>query len=285
MMSHLKLKPMIFHMMREPLVNIAIEAARSAANIIIRAMKRLDTIKIAEKKPNDFVTEVDKRAEEAIITIIKKAYPKHAILGEESGEIAGNDYQWIIDPIDGTRNFIHGFPHFAISIAVMHKNKLIHGVIYDPVRQELFTASRGKGAHLNERRIRVSTRKSLKDDALLGTGFAYRHTDINDPLPNKIWNVMHPNCGDIRRAGSASLDLAYVACGRLDGFWELGLHIWDIAAGVLLIKEAGGIVCDLDGGETYFKTGHIVSANPLILRQLLKMIKPLLDEKNNKLSI
>lgn len=259
--------------MREPIINIAVEAARSAAIIITRAMKRLDTVKIAEKKPNDFVTEVDQRVEEEIISIIKKAYPSHSILGEESGEIKGDDYQWIIDPIDGTRNFIHGFPHFAISIAVAYKNKIEHGVIYDPTRQELFTATRGKGAHLNEHRIRVSQRKQLKD-CLLGTGFAYRHIDKTHILPTKILQSILPICGDIRRAGAATLDLAYVACGRLDAFWEMGLHIWDIAAGQLLVKEAGGMICDLHGGEDYLKTGNIVAANPVIMRQFLKTIKP-----------
>lgn len=264
--------------MREPIINIAVEAARAAGNIIVRAMKRLDTVKIAEKHPNDFVTEVDQRVEQEIISIIQKAYPTHSILGEEGGEIQGDDYQWIIDPIDGTRNFIHGFPHFAISIAVAHKNKLEHGVIYDPIRQELFTASRGKGAHLNERRIRVSQRKHL-GECLLGTGFAYRHVTNDHTIPSRILHGIIPVCGDIRRAGAATLDLAYVACGRLDGFWELGLHIWDIAAGILLVKEAGGMVCDPSGGENYLKTGNIVAANPAIMRQFLKTIKPHLDEK------
>lgn len=262
--------------MREPIINIAVEAARAAGNIITRAMKRLDLVKIAEKHPNDFVTEVDQRVEEEIIAIIKKAYPTHGTLGEESGEVKGDDYQWIIDPIDGTRNFIHGFPHFAISIAVTYKNKIEHGVIYDPVRQELFTASRGKGAQLNERRIRVSQRKHL-EECLLGTGFAYRHIDKTNTVPGKILQSVLPVCGDIRRAGAATLDLAYVACGRLDGFWEMGLHIWDIAAGILLVKEAGGMVCDPHGGEDYLKTGNIVAANPTIMRQFLKTIKPQLD--------
>jgi myo-inositol-1(or 4)-monophosphatase len=263
--------------MREPLINIAVEAARAAGTIIVRAMKRLDTIKIAEKKPNDFVTDVDQRVEQEITSIIKKAYPSHGILGEEGGEQKGDDYQWIIDPIDGTRNFIHGFPHFAISIAITYKNKIEHGVIYDPVRQELFTATRGKGAHLNERRIRVAQRKHL-EECLLGTGFAYRHIDKDATVPGKMLHAVLPICGDIRRAGAATLDLAYVASGRLDGFWEMGLHIWDIAAGILLVKEAGGMVCDPYGGEDYLKTGNIVAANPVIMRQFLKTIKPQLVE-------
>lgn len=262
--------------MREPLINIAVEAARNAGTIITRAMQRMDTVKIAEKAPNDFVTEIDRRVEQEITNIIKKAYPSHSILGEESGLIEGDDYQWIIDPIDGTRNFIHGFPHFAVSIAITYKQKIEHGVIYDPLRQELFTATRGKGAQLNERRIRVSTRKHL-EECLLGTGFAYRHVDRTAVLPTNILQAVLPNCADIRRAGAATLDLAYVACGRLDGFWEMGLHIWDIAAGLLLVKEAGGLICDLNGGEDYLKTGNIVAANPIIMRQVLKLIKPLND--------
>jgi len=258
--------------MREPIINIAIEAARAGAVIIMRAMKRMDMVKVTEKSHNDFVTEVDQRVEQEIISVIKKAYPTHAILGEESGETDGDDYQWIIDPIDGTRNFIHGFPHFAISIAVMHKNKIEYGVIYDPLRQELFTAIRGKGAQLNNQRIRVSSRKTL-ETALLGTGFAYRHGDANADLPDEAFKSILPICGDIRRAGAATLDLAYVACGRLDGFFENGLHLWDIAAGILLVKEAGGMICDTAGGEDYLKTGNVVAANTVLIRQLLKVMK------------
>lgn len=259
--------------MREPIINIATDAARSAGNLIIRAMSRMDKVKISEKGPNDFVTETDQRVEREIISIIHKAYPSHAILGEESGEIAGDDYTWIIDPIDGTRNFIHGFPHFAVSIAFAYKNKIEHGVIYDPVRQDLFVATRGKGAFLNDRRIRVSTCKTI-NESLLGTGFAYRHTDAEDPAPMNIMQTIMPISGDIRRAGAATLDLAYVACGRLDGFWEMGLKLWDIAAGILLVKEAGGMVCDLHGGEDYLKTGNVVAANPVLMRQLIKTMKP-----------
>lgn len=259
--------------MREPFINIAIEAARAAGNLITRAIKRLDTIKIAEKRPNDYVTETDQRVEQEIVNIILKAYPTHGIIGEEGGERKGKeqDYLWIIDPIDGTRNFIHGFPHFAISIALMYKNRLEHGVIYDPIRQELFTASRGKGARLNDKRIRVSPRKHLQE-CLLGAGLAYHRLDKEKTI--NMLAAIQPYCSDIRRAGAATLDLAYVACGRLDGYLELGLHSWDIAAGILLVKEAGGLVCDTTGGEDYFKTGNIVAANPKILRQLLKIVKP-----------
>lgn len=259
--------------MHDPILNIAIDAARSAGTLMLRAASRLHTVKITEKKPNDFVTEVDQRVENDIINHIKKAYPSHGILAEESGTIEGDDTVWIIDPIDGTRNFIHGFPHFAVSIAIMIKKKIEHAVIYDPNRDELFTATRGKGAHLNNHRIRVSARKKL-EQCLLGTGFAYRHTDPDDAVPAQIFQSLVPLCGDVRRAGAATLDLAYVACGRLDGFWEMGLKIWDIAAGILLIKEAGGIVCDFSGGETYLQTGNVVTANPVIIRQFLKTIRP-----------
>lgn len=259
--------------MRDPILNIAIEAARAAGVVIVRAMKRMDMVTITEKGPNDFVTETDEKAERAIINIIKKAYPSHGIIAEESGEAEGDEYQWIIDPIDGTRNFIHGFPHFAVSIAVMHKGILQHGVIYDPCKQELFTATRGKGALLNDRRIRVSACKKI-EQGLFGTGFAYRHSDKENLIPVRILQSILPMSGDIRRAGAATLDLAYVACGRLDGFWEMGLKIWDIAAGILLIKEAGGMVCDPHGGENYLKTGDIVAANPVLMRQFIKTIKP-----------
>lgn len=262
--------------MRDPILNIAVDAARAAGNIIVRALQRLDTIKIAEKGPNDFVTNVDQRAEQEIFNIIHKAYPSHGFLGEESGASAGDDFQWVVDPLDGTRNFIHGFPHFAVSIAVMNKNKIEYGVIYDPLRQELFTASRGKGAQLNDRRIRVANRKNL-NEGMFGTGFAYRHSDPDNPIPKKIFNCVINSC-DVRRVGASTLDLAYVACGRLDGFWELGLKLWDFAAGILLVKEAGGIVCDQFGGEDYLKTGNIVTANPILVRQFLKLIKPYLDE-------
>lgn len=258
--------------MRDPLINIAIQAARSAGNIVIRALDRLDKIQISQKKPNDYVTDIDQKAEREIISIIRKAHPNHGILGEESGEIDGNDYTWIIDPIDGTRNFIHGFPHFAVSIAITYKGKIEHGVTYDPVRQELFSASRGKGAQLNDHRIRVGKNKAL-EECLLGTGFPHRHSPEEVRAYIASLEALMPLAGDVRRAGAATLDLAYVACGRLDGFWEMGLKEWDLAAGALLIKEAGGLVCDYNGGEDYMKHGNIVGANPKILKLLLQQIK------------
>lgn len=259
--------------MKDPLVNIAIQAVRAAGNIIMRAADRLDNITVTEKRPHDFVTEIDKLAEKEIIATIRKAYPTHAILSEECGEIPGNDTLWIIDPLDGTRNFIHGFPQFAVSIAIRHKNKIEHGVIYDPIRQELFTSSRGKGAQLNDKRIRVSKRTQL-EDSLLGTGFPYRHSKPHQVAYTETLQALLPICGDLRRAGAAVLDLAYVAAGRLDGFWELGLKTWDLAAGTLLIKEAGGLVTDVLGGDDYLNSGNVVAANSKILKQMLQIIRP-----------
>lgn len=259
--------------MRNPLINIATTAVRSAGTIIMRALDRLDKVKVAQKQPNDYVTEVDQAAEKEIISIIRKAYPNHAIIAEESGEIAGDDYTWIIDPLDGTRNFIHGFPQFAISIAVSYKGKIEHGVIYDPVRQELFLASRGKGAQLNDHRIRVSSHKTL-EECLLGTGFPFRHSPNHLRAYTQSLEAVIPLCGDVRRAGAATLDLAYVAAGRLDGFWEMGLKIWDLAAGTLMIREAGGLVCDFSGAEGYLESGNVVAANPKILKLLLQQVRP-----------
>lgn len=261
--------------MREPIINIAVKAARAAGNIIIRALDRLDTVHVSQKRPNDYVTDIDQKAEQEIISVIRKAHPNHAILGEESGETSGEEFTWIIDPIDGTRNFIHGYPQFAVSIGIRYKGKIEHGVIYDPVSHELFTASRGKGARLNDTRIRVSKRTQL-EDCLIATGFTHRSSKPLLAAHLGALETLIPQCGDIRRPGAATLDLAYVACGRLDGFWELGLKIWDIAAGTLLIKEAGGLVCDKEGGEDFLNTGDVIAGNPKILKLLLKNLKPFL---------
>jgi len=255
-----------------PMLNIAVRAARSAGNLITRNIDRLDQLTIQTKERNDFVSEVDRQAEQEIIQVLRKAYPGHAILAEESGAHGGDDYEWIIDPLDGTTNFLHGFPQFAVSIALRHKGRLEQAVIYDPLRQELFTATRGAGAHLNERRIRVSTRRTL-DGALLGTGFPFRQQQHLDAYLG-MFRSLFPMTAGIRRAGSAALDLAYVACGRLDGFWEIGLSAWDMAAGVLLIQEAGGLSGDLSGGHDHFSDGNIVSANPKLFPLILKAIRP-----------
>lgn len=255
-----------------PMLNIAIRAARSAGDIIVRNMERLDRLSVQDKDRNDFVCEVDRQAEQEIIHILRKAYPGHAILAEESGSRAGDSYQWIIDPLDGTTNFLHGFPQFAVSIALRHNNRLEQAVIYDPVLQELFTATRGSGALLNDRRIRVTSRKHL-DGALLGTGFPFRAQQHLDAYLG-MFRALFPETAGIRRAGSAALDLAYVAAGRLDGFWEIGLKVWDMAAGVLLIQEAGGLSGDFAGGHDYLQNGNIISANPKLFPVILKTIRP-----------
>jgi len=260
-----------------PTLNIAIKAARRAASIITRASMDVDQLKVATKQPKDFVTEVDKAAEAAIIGILRDAFPQHAILAEETGASGDSDYVWIIDPLDGTTNFIHGFPQYAISIAQTYKGVLSHAVIYDPTRNELFTASKGAGAFLNDRRLRVSKRIYLQD-TLIGTGFPFRVLDHLDAYVGIFRDLTGKTAG-IRRPGAASLDLAYVAAGRLDGFWEIGLSPWDMAAGILLITEAGGLVGDLSGEAAYMETGNIVAGNPKIFGQLLQVIAPHLNEK------
>ena len=251
-----------------------VKAARRASQIINRASHDVEHLKITTKQQSDFVTEVDKAAEAAIIDVLREAYPDYGILAEESGltagEGAGSEYQWIIDPLDGTTNFIHGFPQYAVSIALAHKGQLNQAVVYDTTRNEMFTASKGGGAFLNERRIRVT--KCLKlEDSLLGTGFPFRVFDHVDAYLG-IFKELTQRTSGIRRTGAASLDLAYVASGRLDGFWEFGLSPWDMAAGCLLISEAGGLVGDLSGGESYMKTGNLVAGTPKIFSQLLQII-------------
>ena len=257
-----------------PALNIMIKAARRASQIINRASQDVEHLKITTKQQSDFVTEVDKAAEAAIIEVLREAYPDYGILAEESGltpgENAGADYQWIIDPLDGTTNFIHGFPQYAISIALAYKGQLNQALIYDTLRNEMFTASKGSGAFLNERRIRVS--KCLKlEDSLIGTGFPYRVFTHVDAYMG-IFKELTQRTSGLRRPGAASLDLAYVACGRLDGFFEFGLSPWDMAAGCLLITEAGGLVGDLSGGETYMKTGNLIAGSPKTFSQLLQVI-------------
>ncbi|MDO9370990.1 MAG: inositol-1-monophosphatase [Gammaproteobacteria bacterium] len=263
-----------------PLLNIAVRAARAAGNTIARAVDRLDSYEVSQKSKNDFVSEVDLLAEQEIIKVIRKAYPSHAILAEESGSHEGDEYQWIIDPLDGTTNFLHGFPQFAVSIALAHKGKLEHAVIYDPLRQELYTASNGGGARLNERRLRVTKLKGL-DGALLGTGFPFRKTEHLDAYL-KMFRELTLLTAGIRRAGSAALDLAYVAAGRMDGFWEIGLAPWDMAAGALLIQEAGGMVSDFGGGDEFLASGNIVAGAPKVHEALLKTITPFLTAQIKK---
>jgi myo-inositol-1(or 4)-monophosphatase len=256
--------------MTHPLLNIAVTAARKAGNIIIRAVDRLETVKVSSKSDNDFVTDIDKAAENAIIEIIHKAYPSHSILAEECGYHKGDDMTWIIDPLDGTLNFIHGFPHFAVSIAVKYKNVIEHGVVYDPIRQELFTASRGQGAKLNRFRLRVSQHSALKG-AMLGTGFPYKDIAFLDKYLQQFSAFTHKGVS-IRRPGAAALDLAYVAAGRLDGFWEYGLSPWDIAAGALLVTEAGGLLSEPGGGQNYLESGNLAAANAKLMDEILNVI-------------
>ena len=259
-----------------PMMNIAVRAARSAGNVLLRYYDHVDTVAVHSKGLNDFVSEVDKASEQAIIDVLHRSYPDHAILAEESGQHRGNEYQWIIDPLDGTTNYLHGFPQFSVSIALAHRGVMEHGLVYDPLREEMFTASRGAGAQLNDRRIRVTDRKSLQG-ALLGTGFPYRIHNQIDPYLGMFKALILETAG-IRRPGSAALDLAYVAAGRLDGFWELGLSAWDTAAGSIIINEAGGTVTDIAGGERYQETGNILAANVKLHKILLKSIKPHLNE-------
>ena len=260
-----------------PTTNIAIRAARDAGRVLLRYYDRVDTLKVAAKQRNDFVSEVDKAAEAAIINVIRKAYPQHAILAEESGDISGNEFQWVVDPLDGTTNYLHGFPQFSVSIALKHRNELQTGVVYDPLREELFTAERGGGAFLNERRMRVTTRKDL-NGALLGTGIPFRDQTHMDAYLGMMKDLAKDSSG-IRRPGSAALDFAYLAAGRIDGFWELGLAPWDFAAGALLVKEAGGVVSDMAGGERYLDTGNVVAGGLRVHQAMLKAIQPHLNER------
>jgi len=254
-----------------PTLNIAVKAARRAATIINRASTQIDLLPVQTKSPNDFVTEVDRAAEAAIIDVLRDAYPQHGILAEESGQTGEGEYQWIIDPLDGTTNFIHGFPQYAISIALARNGVLEQAVVFDPTRNELFTASKGTGAYLNERRIRVSKRIRLSE-SLIGTGFPFREFDHLDAYLAMFRDLTQRTAG-IRRPGAAALDLAYVACGRLDGFWEMGLQPWDMAAGVLLIQEAGGLVSDLAGEADFMRSGNIVAGGPKVFGQLLPVIQ------------
>ena len=242
-------------------------AARKAGDVIARGIDRFDAFTVSEKAPNDFVTEIDRAAEQRIIDTIRKSYPGHAILAEESGAHGRNDFEWIIDPLDGTANFMHGFPHVAVSIAVRHRDRIEHGVVFDPLRQELFTASRGSGGRIGDRRLRVAARSNLKG-AMIGSGLPFRELAGID-LHHAALKALMSKSAQIRRSGSAALDLAYVAAGRLDGFWESGLAPWDIAAGALLVQEAGGIVTEPDGGDDYLQSGAVAAANPKVLRAML----------------
>ena len=267
----------------QPMLTIALRAARSAGEYIFRATERLDSLSPQQKETNDYVSEIDRNAEEIIITALQKAYPNHGILAEERGLIKGTaegaDYLWIIDPLDGTTNFLRGVPHYAVSIACQYKGRLEHAVVLDPVRQEEFTASRGRGAVMNGKRIRVSARKSL-EGALLATGFPFKQDQLDglDSYLAMFRDLIGATAG-IRRAGAASLDLAYVAAGRYDAFWESGLSQWDMAAGALLIQEAGGLISDFKGGHDFLENGQVVTGNPKCFKAVLQTIQPHLPKK------
>ena len=258
-----------------PMLNIAVRAARAGGKIIMRNFDRLDRVRVSEKSAKDFVSDVDRQAEAEIIGVLHKAYPDHGFLAEESGAHAGataDGYQWIIDPLDGTTNFLHGFPQFAVSIALSYRNRIEQAVVYNPVSQDIYTASRGAGAELNNRKIRVSSCRTLST-ALLGTGLPFREDDDFDAEFAVLRQFAEKTVG-VRRPGAAALDLASVAAGQFDGFYESRLQAWDIAAGALLVREAGGLITDLNGGEDWLKNGSIVAAPPKLLPEMLATLKP-----------
>lgn len=255
-----------------PILNVATLAAKEAGEFIVSHLENVKELHIEQKQRNDFVSEVDQHAERIIIDTIRKYYPKHSILAEEGqGQQNNSDFEWIIDPLDGTTNFLHQFPQFAVSIAVTEKGRLMHGVIYDPLKDELFSASRGDGARLNNFRIRASEQKTL-DNALLATGFPYYQFDYMEAYLETFKQFMLKTAG-IRRAGSAALDLAYVAAGRVDGYWEVNLKPWDIAAGALIAQEAGALVIDTAGTENFLKNGNVIAANPKLMKEMVQIIK------------
>ncbi len=253
------------------MLNTAVKAARKAAAIITRASYDVDKLTIRAKQKNDFVSEVDHAAEEAIIAVLREAYPDHGFLAEESGETdTEREFVWVIDPLDGTTNFLHGFPQYCVSIALMQKGVAQQAVVFDPNRNELFTATKGVGAYLNDRRIRV-TKTDRIEETLIGTGFPFREQANLDDYVRMMKNVMRTTSG-IRRPGAAALDLAWVAAGRIDGFWEIGLSPWDMAAGALLVREAGGLVTDLEGNPGYMESGRVIAANAKVFSAFLKLL-------------
>lgn len=262
-----------------PMLNIAIRAARRAGNVIAKNYERRDDIQTSKKGINDYVTSVDKAAEAEIIEIIQKSYSDHTIISEERGALEGkdSDIQWVIDPLDGTTNFVKGLPHFSVSIAIRVKNRTEVGVVYDPIRNELFTAVRGEGAKLNEVRLRVDSQNEL-NGAILATGFPFKQPSLM-PTQFAIMNNLIDEAADFRRTGSAALDLCYVASGRVDGYFEMGLKPWDCAAGDLIVREAGGLVCDFNAGHGYLRSGNIVAAPARILKEMLNKIQPCLTEQ------
>lgn len=262
-----------------PLINIGIKAARRAGSIIVRNIDRLERLSVDEKGPQDFVSDVDRMAEEDIIDTIHYLHPNHRIIAEESGQAHSPDsehqgedeFEWIIDPLNGTANFLHGNPNYCVSIGVRHKNRIEHAVIFDPLREELYTASRGQGAQLNSRRIRTSGQHAL-NQSIISTGYPRRNFE-NYETWLQCFNTLLLKISSNRHTGSAALDLAYVACGRVDGFWEPGLKIWDIAAGSLLVREAKGLVADFEGNQNFLENGSIIAAGQEIFNEMVKLIK------------
>ena len=254
------------------MLNIAVRAARTAGNIIARGFENRDDLDMQSKGKNDFVTRIDKEAEQAIISKIKQSYPDHAFYGEESGKQGDDEtFMWVIDPLDGTTNFIKGIPHFSVSIALLHKGRLDQAVVFDPIRGELFTASKGAGAQLNGYRIRASKAKDL-DQTILATAFPFKRKEELATYSQQF-NQIFGAAGDVRRTGSAALDMAYVAAGRFDGYWEKGIQPWDIAAGELLVREAGGLVTDFSGNNDPLYAGEMVAGSPRVVQQLVKHLK------------
>lgn len=258
-----------------PMLNTAIKAARKAGVVIQRGARDLDRLTVTSKGPKDFVSEVDRGAEAAIVETLLEAYPDHGILAEEgtvNSKVKNPDNIWIIDPLDGTTNFLHGLPQYCVSIALQHKGIVTQGVVYDPNRNDLFTATRGAGAYLNDRRLRVS-RRTRMDESLVATGFPFRDGSMVEVYLDMMRDMIHKTAG-IRRAGAAALDLAHVAAGWYEGFWEVGLNPWDMAAGSLLVTEAGGLVTDLLGEDQYLQNGSIIAAAPKVLPQMLQTLSP-----------
>jgi len=255
------------------MLNIAVRAARVAGTIIMRGYETRDELTLEQKGVHDFVTQIDKDAEQAIIEKIQQSYPDHAFIGEESGTTGENEYTWIIDPLDGTTNFIKGIPHFCVSIALLHKGRLEQALVFDPLRSELFTAGRGTGAQLNGYRIRGTQPKDLSN-TVLATAFPFKDKSTF-PAYNQTFCKIFAASGDVRRSGSAALDLAYVAAGRYDGYYERGIKPWDVAAGELLVRESGGIVTDFKGNNDPLNKGEIVAGSPKVIRGLVSHLKNL----------
>lgn len=264
--------------MNNPYINVATDAARLAANLMQKYVSRLESIPVERKARADYVTEVDRACEQVIRDHLLKRYRDHGFLGEETGRVGDPDSEhvWIVDPIDGTTNYLRGLGHYAVSIALQVRGRIEHGLIYDPKKDELFTASRGEGAFLNQHRIRVSGRESLSG-AVLATAFPFRYRRLL-PAYRAMFDALFEDIEDIRRQGTSSLDLAYVACGRLDGYWELGLKPWDLAAGALMVQEAGGVVMDMAGGERWLQSGHIIAAPFKLITPMRHAIEPHLTE-------